>query len=702
MSATQPEIRRWSTDPLPPSHRLDYWVGAICEGFLEMTAGSPHQGDFHATLESADCGPIAVNRVRASGIDVWRTREAISRSGAHHYYLIGTRDAEWSVTQRDARVWLRPRDMVLVDSEQRYKLSFPVTAETVSIQLPASWLAAWLPDPQLAIARSLDGQSGWGAVLSGFMHQMSPEAVVNAPLAAHVIADQFGALLALASGVQAPGVALRTRDWRLPVWPRVGSGAATPSFSPDVDQPMAPAAAETIRFGPFCLTPADRTLRENGQPVHLGSRAIEMLMLLVERAGQFVRNDEIFERVWPRTVVVEGNLRVHMAALRKALHDGRDGRRYIVNVPNGGYSFVQRVVRTRTERPAVPAMAAARGGLPASLTRIIGQDQTVQALSEQLRHHRLVTLVGAGGVGKTVIGLAAAALALQAPQPPWERLQIVDLASLTQETLVPCVLAQALGHAAGPGNPVSDLPEVVRDRRLLIVLDTCEHLVAAVASLVETILRAAPGVHILATSREPLRAEGEWVQRVQALASPPRGAPMPAREALAFPAIELFVERASAAMDGFVLIDPDVPALIDICHRLDGIPLAIELAAARIDGLGIGGIASGVGEGFALLTKHRHTAPPRHQSLRATMDWSYALLSVREQTVLQRLAVLEGSFSPPIACAVGGGDDLSPAEVLEAVTDLVSRSLVTAEVCGGSVVFRMLETTRRYAALHLE
>lgn len=211
MSEPSSAMRSWSTDLLPPAQRLDYWVGSICEAFLEMAASIPTPADFGATLDSALCGPIVVSRVRAGATDVWRTRQAISRSKEHHYYLIGTRDAAWSVTQLDTSVRLRPRDMVLVDSEQRYKLSFP-EAETVSIRLPAQWLEAWLPDPQAVIARSIDGQAGWGAVLSGFMHQMSPEVAAAPPLPTSVLTDQFGALLALAAGVRRPEPAKATPE----------------------------------------------------------------------------------------------------------------------------------------------------------------------------------------------------------------------------------------------------------------------------------------------------------------------------------------------------------------------------------------------------------------------------------------------------------------------------------------------------------
>lgn len=469
-----------------------------------------------------------------------------------------------------------------------------------------------------------------------------------------------------------------------------------------MDPNLSLSGTETIRFGSFCLIPVDRKLLENGKPVPLGSRAIEILMLLVERAGQFVGNDEIFERVWPRTVVVQGNLRVHLAGLRKALGDGRDGQRYIVNVPNRGYSFVQRVVRETAREVQLPAPAAAPvARLPTPLNRVIGQGLAMQALVGQLRQHRLVTLVGAGGIGKTTIALTAAALAFQEPKSPWTDVHFIDLSSLNDEHLVPSALAASLGLAALVSNATQNLLAYLQDKSLLIVFDNCEHLVSSVATLVEDILRGAQDVHLLATSREPLRAGGEWVQRVQALELPPSSAHIGAKAALLFPAIELFVERASAAMDTFVLTDADVPALIDICRRLDGIPLAIELAAARIDPLGIRAIAAGIDNCFALLSKGRRTALPRHQTLRATMEWSFGLLSAREQTVLLRLSVFAGNFPLDAATEVAGWGELSTGDVLDIVSDLVAKSLVTADLTSEDVMFRLLETTRSYAAMCL-
>ncbi|HSI59830.1 MAG TPA: AraC family transcriptional regulator [Ideonella sp.] len=171
MTSTPATLRQWSTDHLPLAQRLDYWVGAICEGFLEMTAESRSPEAFGAALDSTACGPMVVSRVRATPADVWRTPQAIARSSDHVYYLVGTLDAAWTSAQRDTTVRLRPGDFVLVDSEQRYEFCFPESCETVYFQLPASWLASWLPDPQAAVARAIDGHSAWGAVLGAFARQ---------------------------------------------------------------------------------------------------------------------------------------------------------------------------------------------------------------------------------------------------------------------------------------------------------------------------------------------------------------------------------------------------------------------------------------------------------------------------------------------------------------------------------------------------
>ncbi len=464
-----------------------------------------------------------------------------------------------------------------------------------------------------------------------------------------------------------------------------------------------PSTADAIRFGPFCLVPGERVLLENDAPVRLGHRAMDILLLLVSRAGEFIPNDEIVSHVWPKSVVVEGNLRVHLVALRKALGYGGDGQRYIINVPNRGYSFIGTLSRV----PAPTAITGSLGprvatGLPAPLHRVIGRETVIEAVNGLLRKHRLVTLVGAGGIGKTTVAVTVAA-GFGAPSAdlPWKAVHFVDLSPLADPTLVPSALAGALGLAAVVENAIPSLLAYLHDKSMLLVLDSCEHVVTAAAELAEAILRGAPGVHVLATSREPLRAEGEWIQRLQALALPGSSPHSTAREALLFGAIELFVEHASAILGSFEFRDEDVATVVEICRRLDGIPLAIELAAARIDTLGIRGIASALDDCFALLNKGRRTALPRHQTLQATLDWSYRLLSLRDQSVLLRLSVFAGSFTLDSACAVAAWGALTTIDVQDGVVDLVAKSLISADISGEEAYFRLLDTTRAYAAARL-
>ena len=470
----------------------------------------------------------------------------------------------------------------------------------------------------------------------------------------------------------------------------------------------APAEAfeSLIQFGPFSLSPTARVLTESGEPVRLGSRALEILLLLVENAGSFVSNAEIFERVWPRNVVVDGNLRVHIASLRRAIGDGQEGRRYIVNVPNRGYSFVGAVTRRHAAIPAATTaprprgMQPAPGGyLPVPLSRVIGQEPAIEALIQHIGRSRLVTLVGPGGIGKTTIALAAASRPDLASR--WSSVHFIDLASHADASLVPAVLASALGLGSVVGDAISSLIAFLHDKHPLLLFDNCEHLVGPVAALVEEILRQAPGVHVLATSREPLGAQGESVQRLQPLAMPPVGEALTAQQLLQFSAAELFVERCAASFDQFSLRDSDTAAIGAICRRLDGLPLAIELAAARVGSLGLKAVADAIADRIAVLNKGRRTATARHRSLRATLDWSFELLSETEQRLLLRLSVFAGAFTLDAAQAVVVSTDLSADQAVDGITELVAKSLLTVDGGAEELTFRLLETTRAYAREHL-
>lgn len=446
-------------------------------------------------------------------------------------------------------------------------------------------------------------------------------------------------------------------------------------------------------FGSFRLTPARRMLSEDGKPLRLGSRALEILVALIERAGQTISKEELIARAWPGTVVEEAALRVHVAALRKALGDGRAGKRYIINHAGRGYAFIASVTREKAlSATAAPTEMAEAGNLPASFTRLIGRDDTLAGLATQLARRRFLTIVGPGGIGKTTVAVAVADAARAAYK---DGVWFVGFAALSDPDLVSSALGATLGIHPSSANPLPGLAAWLRDKHALIVLDSCEHVVGAAAELVEAVLKAAPRVSILATSREPLRAEGESLHRLAALDVPPDMVDLGADDALRYSAVQLFNERASAAVDGFALADADVPAVLEICRRLDGIPLALELAAARVGVFGMRDLAAHLDDRFQLLTSGRRTALPRHQTLGAALDWSYQLLPEEERTVLRRLSVFAGEFRLEPAIAVAA--DPGPSDIVDRIAALVGKSLIAADSRGDVARYRLLDTTRLYA-----
>jgi predicted ATPase/DNA-binding winged helix-turn-helix (wHTH) protein len=451
---------------------------------------------------------------------------------------------------------------------------------------------------------------------------------------------------------------------------------------------------ETFAFGSFRLIPAQRVLLEDGKPLRLGSRALDILVTLIESAGETIRKDQLIARTWPDTVVDEGALRVHIAALRKALGDGRAEKSYIANIPGRGYSFIAPVTREQRQPVIAPANGASvHGNLPAPLTRIVGRDDIIAALAAQLAQRRFLTIVGPGGIGKTTVAIAVAETVSASYR---DGVWFVGLASLPDPDLVTSALGTVLGTSLPGVNPISGLAGWLRDKRALIVLDSCEHVIGAVAAIAEAILKAAARVSILATSREPLRAEGEWLRRLSSLELPPRSDDLTPDGALQYSAVQLFNERARAIMDGFALDGDDIAPVIEICHRLDGMPLALELAAARVDVFGVKGLAARLDDRFAVLTSGRRTALPRHQTLRAAMDWSYELLPENEQIILRRLAVFQGDFTIDAAAAVGTDERIKTADVFEGVANLAAKSLVSTDIRGEVTYHRLLDTTRAY------
>jgi predicted ATPase/DNA-binding winged helix-turn-helix (wHTH) protein len=454
---------------------------------------------------------------------------------------------------------------------------------------------------------------------------------------------------------------------------------------------------QVLTFGPFRLTLRRRMLMEGERPIRIGSRALDILFALLERPGELVDKDELIARIWPKIVVEEATLRVHIAALRKILGDGQGGARYVQNVAGQGYRFVAPVTRHEADEPPGNKPDAAtnhRHNLLAPLARMIGRADIVAALARRLPRQRFVTIVGPGGIGKTAVALTVAD---KLSQSYGYDAFFVDLTSVTDPLLVPSALASAFELAILSEDPVPGLIAFLRDKRALIVLDNCEHVVEAAAALADNVLRGAPGVLLLATSREPLRSEGERVHRLSPLEAPLASATLSVAEALAFPAIELFAERAMASLDSFELEDADVPAVGDLCRRLDGIPLAIELVAARVDLLGVRGLVEHLDDGVHRLTNSRRAAPPRHKTLHATLDWSYGLLSATEQLILRRCAVFSGGFDLAAARAIASDSEINDSDVLNGILSLGAKSLITADASDDNVIYRLLDTTRTYA-----
>ena len=454
---------------------------------------------------------------------------------------------------------------------------------------------------------------------------------------------------------------------------------------------------EAVSFGPFSLR--SRLLEKDGVPVKLGSRATDILRLLVSRAGEVVAKNDILAYAWSGLAVEEISLRVHVAELRKALGDGKEGARYITNIPSRGYCFVasvQRGLRTATpaSAPNAPERTAAPPSLPHRLDRMVGREDILPELSARLLSERFVTLRGPGGIGKTTVAIALA-------HDMWETFEgnvhFLDLGPLKDARLVGSTVAAALGLVVHHADPTDSIISFLRNRRLLLVLDSCEHVIDDVARLAENIYRQAPGIGILATSRESLLVEGEQIFEIVPLPGPPQGARLNASEVLSYPAARLFVERAAAAGHRADITDDDADVLAEICGKLDGIALAIELAAVRVGVYGLREMAALLDSRLKLEWRGRRTAPPRQQTLGATLDWSFGLIGQSERAVLQRLAIFAGPFTlqGAIAVAAEAGEPID--RVVDALEQLVAKSLVSARPDGASRRYRLLDATRAYA-----
>ncbi|WP_293370491.1 winged helix-turn-helix domain-containing protein [Phenylobacterium sp.] len=450
---------------------------------------------------------------------------------------------------------------------------------------------------------------------------------------------------------------------------------------------------ETLVFGPFQLFRGQRTLVLGDRRVRLGSRAIDILIALSERAGEVVTKRELMALVWPHSLVEESNLRVHVGALRKALGEGPAGERYIVNVSGQGYLFSVPVTRMTAEAPP-PAEAPTPVSWPEAPSQIFGRDAAIDSVAQQLGFRRLVTIVGPAGVGKSTVAMAVG----DQLAPRFEQgVVFVELAAVEGDTGPTAALATVLGVSVLAADPIASLVTHLQAQSILIVLDNCEHVLDPVARLVEEILRGAGGVRFLATSREPILVASEALHRLQPLGFPETSAGLTADVAMTYPAVKLFVARAMAGSDTFGFTDADASAVADICRRLDGLPLALELVAARVDLFGVRTLAGELDDRLMMVAGRSRTGQPRQQSIRGALDWSYELLSPVEAETLCRFSVFRGPFSLESAAAVGAATERNVPEVVDAVASLTAKSLIATDTTGSSIRYRLLHVTRAYA-----
>ncbi|MBN3759665.1 winged helix-turn-helix domain-containing protein [Burkholderia sp. Ac-20365] len=467
-----------------------------------------------------------------------------------------------------------------------------------------------------------------------------------------------------------------------------------------------------IKIGQLEISLDHREVRCDGRKVPIGSRAFDILALLIAADGELVSKDEIMRVVWPTTVVEKNNLQVHISALRRAFGDERER---ICTVPGRGYRLIMHAdigvpviqpneaageppVFTEITAASTDAARPARQRLPARVPELIGRQDALDVVMEALRAHQAVTLVGTGGIGKTRLALEVA----HALQPEFaDGVVFVPLAAACDAQSALDALAFAMGsRLSASRTALAQIAAEWREREALVVLDNCEQVLEIVAAMAESLTGAGSRMRVLATSREALRVRDEIVYQVPPLPVP--ASDDPGTDVLNTPAVRFFLARAQADGAQFALDETSIRLTGEVCRRLDGIPLALELAASRAAVLGIGLLAEHLDDRFRILTGGRRTALPRHQTLKATLDWSYRLLNRDEQKLLRWLGMFVNGFTLDAACAMAEHAGLARMEALDAVSGLVSRSLLTTDFEGSSYRYRLLESTRAYALQQLD
>lgn len=441
-------------------------------------------------------------------------------------------------------------------------------------------------------------------------------------------------------------------------------------------------------FGRFTFDPASVALFDEGDPVQLGTIELKILNVLLETPGVLVSKAQLMSRVWGNSVVGDNALHVHIAGLRKRLGDNT-----ISTKRGAGYRFA--VPFSREQKTSAVGNLPIHAGRGTGLSPLIGRDDDLQQVAQLLGTARLVSLMGPGGVGKTSLGLQAARqCANHFANGTW----LVELSTLHDPKAAASQIAATLGLGLGKThNPLQTLARLIRDKNILLVLDNCEHLVDACAEICETLLSSAPRLKILVTTRQALSCAGEMIFVVPPLALPSETSTTAAsvRKSAAF---ELFLERARGAASGFAINDDEVGIAARICRRVDGLPLAIEMVASWAAMFGLQALDEKLDGSIDSWPRARDTAPPRHSTLTATLEWSHGLLSIEEQMVLRRLSVFAGPFTMQAAEAVVGDEHVRTASLFEHVAALIRKSMVTVASGTRPPMFRLLETTRALMA----